>query len=182
MWLATFLQFLGIILFQARAGALGRARPRGRCKTLRPTPLAAALFWSSLVAVWTPWTPWARSTAPTDAILTAPAATTYPQTLNAFLNWGAAIAALMLDAYTSLSWAATTALYMGMAFAVVPLTLLLVVALKWLLLGRLRPGTYPLWGWTYVRWWTVTGLVEQVRGAGPGRHGQRWASRGLRLI
>lgn len=29
---------------------------------------------------------------------------------------------------------------------------------KWLLLGRIKEGSYPLWGWFYIRWW----LVQQI--------------------
>ncbi|MBI3285642.1 MAG: amino acid adenylation domain-containing protein [Burkholderiales bacterium] len=34
------------------------------------------------------------------------------------------------------------------------------IAGKWLIAGRLRPGRYPLWGWTYYRWWLADRLVE----------------------
>lgn len=30
------------------------------------------------------------------------------------------------------------------------------IAAKWLLIGRFRPGRYPLWGWYYCRWWLVS--------------------------
>ncbi len=30
---------------------------------------------------------------------------------------------------------------------------------KWLLLGRTRPGRYPLWGWYYCRWWLARKLM-----------------------
>ncbi|MBV8250752.1 MAG: amino acid adenylation domain-containing protein, partial [Comamonas sp.] len=33
---------------------------------------------------------------------------------------------------------------------------------KWLIAGRLKPGRYPLWGWTYFRWWLADRLVEAV--------------------
>lgn len=33
---------------------------------------------------------------------------------------------------------------------------------KWLILGRLKPGHYPLWGWTYYRWWLVDRLIEST--------------------
>lgn len=33
------------------------------------------------------------------------------------------------------------------------------VLMKWLLLGRVKPGEYPLWGWFYFRWWFVHRLV-----------------------
>ena len=36
----------------------------------------------------------------------------------------------------------------------------LAIAGKWLIAGRLRAGSYPLWGWTYYRWWLADRLVE----------------------
>ena len=34
----------------------------------------------------------------------------------------------------------------------------LAVGFKWIVLGRLKPGVYPLWGQYYLRWW----LTDQV--------------------
>ena len=31
---------------------------------------------------------------------------------------------------------------------------------KWLIAGRLKPGSYPLWGWVYFRWWLADRLVD----------------------
>jgi len=31
---------------------------------------------------------------------------------------------------------------------------------KWLIAGRLVPGSYPLWGWVYFRWWLADRLLE----------------------
>lgn len=36
-----------------------------------------------------------------------------------------------------------------------PMMIALAIALKWILLGRVRPGSYRLWGWFYWRWWCV---------------------------
>ena len=36
---------------------------------------------------------------------------------------------------------------------------------KWLIIGRYRPGSYPLWGSYYVRWWLVARL-QALSGAG----------------
>jgi non-ribosomal peptide synthetase-like protein len=36
------------------------------------------------------------------------------------------------------------------------------VAGKWLVAGRLKPGSYPLWGLTYYRWWLADRLVESA--------------------
>lgn len=34
------------------------------------------------------------------------------------------------------------------------------IAGKWLIAGRLKAGRYPLWGWTYYRWWLADRLIE----------------------
>lgn len=48
------------------------------------------------------------------------------------------------------------------AVAVLPAMVLIAVCAKWLVLGRVRPGRYPLWGSYYVRWWFVQTLVRSV--------------------
>jgi non-ribosomal peptide synthetase-like protein len=50
------------------------------------------------------------------------------------------------------------ALFLSMPF----LSMLITVAMKWLLLGRVKPGVYPLWGWFYYRWWLVQRLQRNV--------------------
>ena len=40
------------------------------------------------------------------------------------------------------------------------LEFVIAIAGKWLVAGRLRAGSYPLWGWTYYRWWLADRLVE----------------------
>jgi non-ribosomal peptide synthetase-like protein len=37
---------------------------------------------------------------------------------------------------------------------------LFALAGKWLIAGCLQPGRYPLWGWTYYRWWLSDRLLE----------------------
>ncbi len=46
--------------------------------------------------------------------------------------------------------------------AVYPLSLCLSVALKWLLIGRYKAGSYPLWGQYYFRWWLVNAVQSVV--------------------
>ncbi|RZK62250.1 MAG: amino acid adenylation domain-containing protein, partial [Hymenobacter sp.] len=58
------------------------------------------------------------------------------------------------------SWEALTAMVIIATLAYVPLSCLLVVALKWLVIGRFRAGEYPLWGFYYYRFWVVKKLVE----------------------
>lgn len=41
-----------------------------------------------------------------------------------------------------------------------PALLLLSIATKWLLLGRIREGSYPLWGWYYCRFWFVRAVIH----------------------
>ncbi len=39
-------------------------------------------------------------------------------------------------------------------------TKVMVVALKWLVIGRTKPGIYPLWGWYYFRIWMMQRVVH----------------------
>jgi non-ribosomal peptide synthetase-like protein len=43
-----------------------------------------------------------------------------------------------------------------------PAMLVLSVALKWLVLGKIRPGRYPLWGSYYLRFWFVRSVIRSV--------------------
>lgn len=52
------------------------------------------------------------------------------------------------------SQVAFLALFLSMPFISMAIT----VSLKWLLVGRVKPGVYPLWGWFYYRWWLVQRL------------------------
>jgi non-ribosomal peptide synthetase-like protein len=52
---------------------------------------------------------------------------------------------------------------LGVYVAIIVVTGLIGIALKWLVLGRTKPGVYPLWGVYYFRWWfaaRVAGLVH----------------------
>jgi non-ribosomal peptide synthetase-like protein len=33
---------------------------------------------------------------------------------------------------------------------------------KWLIIGRMKPGRYPLWGFMYYRWWLADRLIESA--------------------
>ena len=50
--------------------------------------------------------------------------------------------------------------------AIIPASLLVAIAIKWLVLGRERPGRHPLWGTYYFRWW----LVNRILGAIPAQY------------
>jgi non-ribosomal peptide synthetase-like protein len=43
-----------------------------------------------------------------------------------------------------------------------PIMLTIPILLKWLVIGRYRPGSYPLWGPYYFRWWLVTTVEAAV--------------------
>ena len=51
---------------------------------------------------------------------------------------------------------------LGSGIAVLPAAILIAVCAKWSLLGRVRPGRHPLWGWYYIRWWFVRTLLQSV--------------------
>ena len=66
---------------------------------------------------------------------------------------------LLEDGYSvaeSVAWAAVTVVMMF------PLLLVVAIAAKWLLLGRIRPGRHRLWGAYYLRWWFAHGLIGAV--------------------
>ena len=46
-----------------------------------------------------------------------------------------------------------------------PVLMAVGIAAKWLIIGRYKPGAYPLWGSYYIRWWLVSGL-QALSGAG----------------
>ncbi|HEY5225284.1 MAG TPA: amino acid adenylation domain-containing protein, partial [Methylovirgula sp.] len=48
------------------------------------------------------------------------------------------------------------------SLAMWPSWLVLSIALKWLVIGRYKPGRYPVWGFYYFRWW----LVSRFQGIG----------------
>lgn len=48
-------------------------------------------------------------------------------------------------------------------FAIEVGILAIVIAMKWLLIGRTKPGRYPLWGAYYYRWWLAQRLMSLVQ-------------------
>jgi non-ribosomal peptide synthetase-like protein len=55
-----------------------------------------------------------------------------------------------------IAWPRAAAILTTVGFAVWPTMLLFTIALKWLVLGRVKPGRYPLWSFYYFRWWLVS--------------------------
>ncbi len=75
------------------------------------------------------------------------------QWLGAFLTYGYLVVA---------DWPVRDALLGALAMQLIttPLMLGLTVAVKWLLLGKIKPGEHRLWGWYYLRFWFVRALVR----------------------
>jgi len=47
---------------------------------------------------------------------------------------------------------------LGVVAATWAALILFAIAAKWLIIGRYRPGRYPMWGSYYIRWWIVSRL------------------------
>jgi non-ribosomal peptide synthetase-like protein len=58
------------------------------------------------------------------------------------------------------SVARATAAAIGVFLLATLMEFLLAIVGKWVVAGRLRAGSYPLWGWTYYRWWLADRLIE----------------------
>lgn len=43
-----------------------------------------------------------------------------------------------------------------------PVMLMIPIALKWIIIGRYKPGAYPIWGSYFFRWWLVTTVEAAV--------------------
>lgn len=86
-------------------------------------------------------------------------------------------ASLIADDWPTVPAAAVAVLSLSVIF---PALLVLGVAAKWLLLGQVKPGWYPLWGWFYLRWWTARAILSVV----PTRYlvGTPWLGRYARLL
>ncbi|ABI61121.1 Non-ribosomal peptide synthetase module [Granulibacter bethesdensis CGDNIH1] len=53
-----------------------------------------------------------------------------------------------------------------LTFVLTPLVITAIaIAAKWLVIGRYKPGSYPLWGSYYFRWWFVSRMLQVVPAA-----------------
>src|SRR5262249_30233998 len=85
------------------------------------------------------------------------------QTLTLFLTYGIGSLPLIALVYLGMEVMEGTvsltvfgAAAVGMKFLLPPVRIALSIVLKWLVIGRFKPGSYPLWGFYYFRWWLVT--------------------------
>jgi len=66
---------------------------------------------------------------------------------------------LILDGWTLLASIIPALLVYSISL---PVLLVMVIIAKWVLLGRMKPGKHPLWGWYYLRFWFVRQLTRAV--------------------
>ena len=52
-----------------------------------------------------------------------------------------------------LDWTSAAQISTAVGFAAWPVMLLFSIAVKWLVVGRYKPGRYPVWSFYYLRWW-----------------------------
>jgi non-ribosomal peptide synthetase-like protein len=52
-----------------------------------------------------------------------------------------------------IDWVTAAQISTAVGFAAWPVMLLFSIAVKWLVVGRYKPGRYPVWGFYYLRWW-----------------------------
>jgi len=57
----------------------------------------------------------------------------------------------------------TAAILIPLSLATWLVTIGVSIGGKWLIIGRYRPGAYPLWGSYYIRWW-VTARLQALSG------------------
>ncbi|WP_026144890.1 Pls/PosA family non-ribosomal peptide synthetase [Pseudomonas asplenii] len=50
----------------------------------------------------------------------------------------------------------------GVFLVATVLQFVIAIAGKWLVAGRLKPGSYPLWGLTYYRWWLADRMLDSA--------------------
>lgn len=60
---------------------------------------------------------------------------------------------------TNMSFLSMLPYWIAFLILLEPALITLGIVLKWVLLGRIKPGKYKLWGWYYLRWW----IVKQVQ-------------------
>ena len=74
-------------------------------------------------------------------------------------QWLGVFVSYMLLTSPNASLAQETASLLGVYGCINIATVFLAIAMKWLVLGRMKPGRYPLWGVYYYRWWFVQHFI-----------------------
>jgi non-ribosomal peptide synthetase-like protein len=64
--------------------------------------------------------------------------------------------------FSGYSWIESTVWALTSSTVAYPIVVMSAIAFKWILLGKIKPGRYKLWGWFYFRWWLVQNLVQVI--------------------
>lgn len=75
--------------------------------------------------------------------------------------WGSLLA-MLFSSKRIVGWGGVVGLWPVMRILSLVINAILLLALKWILVGRLNPGVYPLHGWMYARWVTLRALQSQM--------------------
>ncbi|MCW2275522.1 amino acid adenylation domain-containing protein [Rhodoblastus acidophilus] len=74
-------------------------------------------------------------------------------------QWLGIFVSYMLLTDTDASFLQEMASLLGVYLIVQILTVFIAIAVKWIVIGRFKPGRYPLWGVYYFRWWLVVRVL-----------------------
>ncbi len=75
-------------------------------------------------------------------------------------QWLSVFISFMLFTSTDAGIIQETLSLLGIYISVHIITVIVAIAAKWLIMGRTKPGRYPLWGTYYFRWWLTNDLVD----------------------
>ncbi len=64
----------------------------------------------------------------------------------------------------TVSWQTLIIVSVAVSVLFYPFLLAFSIVIKWLVIGRYKPGNYPVWGWYYFRWWLVT-RIQNLNGS-----------------
>lgn len=67
-----------------------------------------------------------------------------------------AVIIILMTVNEAIEWTEAAKISTVVGFAIWPTWLLLSIAIKWIVIGRYKLGSYPVWGFYYFRWWLVT--------------------------
>lgn len=70
-------------------------------------------------------------------------------------QWLGVFVSYMLLSNEDTGFWASVATLLGVYMGINVLTVAIAIAAKWLIIGRTKPGRYPLWGAYYYRWWLM---------------------------
>ena len=77
-------------------------------------------------------------------------------------QWLGVFVSYMLLSGEDASFFQEIATLLGVYMVINVATVLIAVGAKWLVIGRTRPGRYPLWGTYYYRWWLAQRFISLV--------------------